>query len=74
MGPQNDAAARLRERGRLLISLLRHGKRDHQRHILLWGGLRIASAIAVGALVLVIVGAVAPILPLPVGIALGVVA
>jgi hypothetical protein len=57
-----------------LISLLRRGKREHQRSIFAWGGLRIVSALAAGALVFVVVSAFAPILPRPIGIVLGVAA
>ncbi len=74
MAAHDDAGTRLRERGRLLIALLRRGKRDHQRSILVWGGLRILATLAVGALVLVMVAALAPILPRPLGVVLGVLA
>lgn len=74
MGPEKAAVSRLRERGRLLISLLRRGKREHQRSIFAWGGLRIGSALAAGALVFVLISAFAPILPRPLGIVLGVAA
>jgi hypothetical protein len=65
-----NSTQRLEKRGKLLISLLRRGKREHQRNIIVWGGLRLLSVIAVGALVLLVVSLMAPILPRPIGVLL----
>ncbi|MFQ5601522.1 MAG: hypothetical protein ACE5G2_13340, partial [Candidatus Krumholzibacteriia bacterium] len=74
MGLENDAGGRLQERSSMLVSLLRRGKRDHQRSILMWGGLRIVSGAAIGAIVLLVLGGLAPILPRVVGVALAMLA
>lgn len=54
---------RLAERGALLVALLRREKGDFTRRVLLWGGLRVLCGVALAAAVLVILGAVSPVLP-----------
>ena len=61
----------VQERGALLVALLRHGKRRHARRVLLWGGLRIACRLGLGLAALFLLAAMAPILPRPVGVLLG---
>jgi len=72
MDSRQDSQQRLRERGQLLLSLLRRGKRDHQKDILLWGGLRIAVGVALLLVLAVLLGSWMPILPRAASIALSV--
>ena len=67
-GP-GPAQRRLVERGQMLVSLLRRGKRDHQRDILLWGGLRIAAGVALLSVLMLLLSSWLPILPLAASVA-----
>jgi hypothetical protein len=74
MSSREDALHRLQERGKLLIQLLRRGKHAHQRDIVTWGGVRILAGVAVALVLLLAVSSLAPILPRPASVALGLVA
>ena len=77
MGTRREPAPRdtaLEKQGKLLVELLRSGKSEHQRRILIWGGLRLLATAAVGILGLALFGLVAPILPRAAGVFLSILA
>jgi DNA-binding transcriptional regulator YiaG len=58
-----DAPRRLVERGALLIRLLHGAKRQHQRRILIWGGLGFLGAVTAGLAVWMLLAASVPAMP-----------
>ncbi len=63
---------KLQERGSLLVALLRHGRAQHARRVLLWGGLGMVRTLALAFVGLAAFTVLAPILPRPVGVVLAV--
>ncbi|HZL85471.1 MAG TPA: DUF4175 family protein [Candidatus Krumholzibacteria bacterium] len=63
---------KLQERGSLLVSLLRQGRAQHARRVLLWGGLVMVRTLALAFVGLAVFTALVPILPRPLGMALAV--
>ena len=58
------------DRGALLLALLRQGKRQHARRVLLWGGVAILRTLGIVLVGVATVALLAPVLPRPVGLVL----
>src|SRR5262245_10954217 len=77
MSTRREAAPRdatLEKQGKLLVALLRSGKSEHQRRIVIWGGLRLLATAAVGVFGLTLLALVVPILPRAAGVGLSLLA